>query len=190
MNVYRQQTRRLIEKLKETDCNTNVILDFFVQLSRIRPIMSIAIINAVQSEMTDSSNLTWNSVTEREWMRRISLDDIRNHVVFIIYKNFQTVLDSEDYFDDSINDTTYHALAGRRTLVVEDIAPWLETCFYIRHVCILREWIEDGFDDLSLLEDNEWDIYPNWVSYHVNHGGLKAAVYKVYELIQPWQQPR
>lgn len=187
MNIYRQQTRRLINKLQETRCNLNAILDFFIQLSRIRPMFSIAIINAVQSEMTDSSKLSWNSVTEREWMRRISLEDLRNHVVFIVFKDFKTVLDSEDYYDDSICDPTYHALAKRKTLLAEDIAPWLETCFYIRHVCILREWIEDGFDDLSILEDDEWDIYPNWIMLQVNLGGLKNAVHKVYELIQPWQ---
>lgn len=138
--------------------------------------------------MTDSSNLSWNSVTEREWMRQISLDDIRNHVIYIIYKNFQTVLDSQDYHDRTICDATYHLLASRKTLVVEDITPLLETCFYIRHVCVLREWIEDGFDDLTMLEDDEWDIYPNWVLLQVNLGGLKNAVYKVYELIQPWQK--
>lgn len=187
MNIYRQQTRRLIKKLKETKGNLNAVMDFFVQLSRIRPIMSIGIINAIQSEMTDSSKLMWNSITSREWMARISLDDIRNHVVFIMYKNFQTVLDSQDYYDTSIENVKYHVAAQRKTLLLEDLAPLLETCYYIRHICIIKEWIEDDFDDLSMLEADDWDMYPNWISMCVQQGGLKHAVHEAYKLIECWQ---
>ena len=185
MNQYREQTYRLIRTLKANNCNTNAILDFFVQLSCIRPIMSIGIINAVKSELTDSSNLIYNSITRRPWMNLISLDDLRNHVVFVLWDNFQTVVDSTVYYDKTIEHTKYHS-AMRDTLLVQDLAPLLETCLYIRHVCVIKEWVDDGFDDLSMLEQDEWDIYPNWLLHCTNKGGLSYTIYEVFKLIEKW----
>lgn len=119
-------------------------------------------------------------------MKLISLDDLRNHVVFVLWDNFQTVVDSTVYYDKTIVNDKYHS-AMKDTLLVQDLAPLLETCFYIRHVCVIKEWIDDEFDDMSLLEEqDEWDIYPNWLLYCTNKGGLTNAVYEVFKLVETW----
>lgn len=119
-------------------------------------------------------------------MKLISLDDLRNHVVFVLWDNFQTVVDSTVYYDKTIVNDKYHS-AMKDTLLVQDLAPLLETCFYIRHVCVIKEWIDDEFDDMSLLEEqDEWDIYPNWLLYCTNKCGLTNAVYEVFKLVEAW----
>ncbi len=52
MSFYKEQTKRMLSLLQEGK-SLNVIRDFFSQLSRIRPIDSIAIINSLEPSDID-----------------------------------------------------------------------------------------------------------------------------------------
>lgn len=182
MSFYREQTERMVKILREENA-TNTLLDFFTQLSRIRPLNSIALVNALNAKLVDSSSMIFECTTEREWMKRISLEDLRNHVVFVMWKEFQTIVESGDFYDDTINDDKYHAVSKRKGLLAEDLYVFLETSYYIRQICILKELIEDNFDDLSIIREPDWDIYPQWVSYHMRTSGLAKTIYEHFKLI-------
>jgi len=173
----------MIHLLRDGNPSSNVMLDFFTQLSRIRPINSIAIINAMNEPLLDSSSMILACTTERQWMKRISLEDLRNHVVFIMWKEFQIIVNSDNFYDANIEDDRYHAVGKRSGVLAQDLNTFLETSFYIRHVCVLKELIEDNFDDLSIIHDPEWTIYPEWIAYHVNTHGLAKCVYENFKLI-------
>ena len=90
-SFYKTQTKVMVTILQETG-TLNVVRDFYAQLSNIRPIHSLSIINALNAGEMDSSKLIQSSVMQREWMSHISLEDIRNHVIFTIWKEHQTVV--------------------------------------------------------------------------------------------------
>lgn len=182
MSFYREQTERMVKILREENAN-NTLLDFFTQLSRIRPINSIALVNALNAKLVDSSSMIFECTTEREWMKRISLEDLRNHVVFVMWKEFQTIVESSVFYDDTIDDEQYHVVSKRSGLLAEELHIFLETSYYIRQICILKELIEDNFDDLSIIREPEWDIYPRWVEYHVRTTGLAKTIYEHFKLI-------
>lgn len=182
MNYYRAQTERLIELLKTED-EKNAMLDFFTQLSRIRSINSIPIVNALNFQLVDSSTMISECTTERPWMKRISLEDLRNHVVFVMWKEFHTVVNSEDYVDKTITDERYVTVAQRHGLLTEDLYTFLETSFYISQICILRELIEDNFDDMSIIQEPEWLMYHDWIAYHIHTHGLSKTIYENFKLI-------
>ena len=92
MSFYKEQTKRMIALLKE-DQSLNVMRDFFTQLSRIRPLDAIALINSFEPSDVDSSKLICESVTQRDWMKTISLQDIRNHIVFTVWKEHQIIIE-------------------------------------------------------------------------------------------------
>ena len=186
MSFYREQTVRMIEILKESG-SINVVHDFYAQLSRFRPIDSVGIINALDAPVADSSTLVRDSITARAWMSEISLQDIRNHVVFSIYREFATIVDSKGFFDDTIQEEMYKNINrdGPPSTYTEELGTLLETCFYIHQICALKEIIEDKFDDLSIVKSEEWDMYHYWLLYNVNTNGLKATVYENFKLIEP-----
>jgi len=186
MSFYREQTIRMIDILKESG-SINVVHDFYAQLSRFRPIDSVGVINALDAPVVDSSTLVRDSVTARAWMNGISLQDIRNHVVFTIYREFATIIDSKDFFDDTIQEEMYKNInrEGAPSTYTEELGALLETCFYIHQICALKEIIEDKFDDLSIVKSQEWDMYHHWLIYNVNNNGLRATVYENFKLIEP-----
>jgi hypothetical protein len=188
MSFYKEQTRRMISLLQEGR-SLNVLRDFFSQLSRVRPIDPIAIINSLEPSDIDSSKLIYNSVTYRDWMKTISLEDIRNHIVFTIWKEHQIIIDSENYYDGSIKNMLYQRIYQPSnhipSLHAENIGILLETCFYIRQICVLKELIEDNYDDLSIIDEPDWDMYHFWLLHGVNEKGLKYIVYENVKLLEP-----
>lgn len=184
-SFYKSQTKIMISNLKTTG-TLNVVRDFYAQLSNIRPINSLSIINALNAGDMDSSKLIHSSITYREWMSHISLEDIRNHIVFTIWKENRTVVSEYPYYDTSINNELYHQChrpSDAASMHAEDIGNLLETCFYIRQVCAIKELIEDNFDDLSILDDPDWEMYHVWVLNSVNTNGLVKTVFENFKLL-------
>ena len=192
MSIYRQETKKMIRLLQGSGRSTNVLRDFFAQLSRIRPIDSIAVINALQPSNVDSGKLIVQSVTKRDWMQHISLGDIRTHVVFTIWKEHKLIISSKNYYDTAIDNELYKKCYKNTTdipsLHVDEIGKLLETCFYISHICAIKELIEDDFDDLSIIETSEWDMYHIWLLTCIKDSNLKNTVYENFKLIEPLLQ--
>lgn len=188
MSFYKEQTKRMLSLLQEGR-SLNVLRDFFSQLCRVRPIDTIAIINSLEPSDIDSSKLIYNSITYRDWMKTISLEDIRNHIVFSIWKEHQVIIDSEKYYDANIKDALYQRIYQPSnhipSLYAENIGILMETCFYIRQICVLKELIEDNYDDLSIIDDPDWDMYHFWLLNGVNEKGLKYIVYENVKLLEP-----
>tara|TARA_B100000674_G_scaffold312073_1_gene259414 strand:+ start:304 stop:885 length:582 start_codon:yes stop_codon:yes gene_type:complete len=187
MQFYKEQTKRMISLLREGK-SLNVLRDFFAQLSRIRPLITIAVINALEPSDVDSSKLISECVTHRDWMKKITIEDIRNHIVFLIWKEHKFIVNSNDYYDKTIDDDEYHRCispSSTTSLLTEDIGILIETCFYIRQICVLKELIEDDFDDLSILDEPEWDMYHLWLHHSVNTHGLKQTIYENFKMIEP-----
>lgn len=186
MSFYKSTTELMIKNLRETR-NLNVVCDFYAQLSNIRPISSISIINALHAGEMDSSKLISNSVTYREWMSHIKLKDIRNHIVFSIWKEHQTIVEENPYYDNTINNNNYHTCYDTVTapsMHAEEIGKLLETAFYIGQVCIIKELLEDDFDDLSIIRESDWEMYHVWLLNCVNNKGLVYTVYENFKLIE------
>ena len=187
MSFYKEQTKKMISLLQGGQ-SLNVMRDFFAQLSRIRPIDTIAIINSLEPSDVDSSKLITKSITYRDWMKTITLEDIRNHVVFSVWQEHQIIIDSENYYDEKIKNEKYsrlyHPSKSVPSLYSEDIGKLMETCFYIRQICILKEIIEDKFDDLSIIDDPDWDMYHFWLLNNINNNGLQFTVYENFKLIE------
>jgi len=186
MNFYRAQTSTMIEHFKASK-SLNVISDFYAQLSNIRPIASLNLINALNASEMDSSKLVTASITFREWMKHITLEDIRNHVVFSIWKEQKQVVDHNNYYDTTVPNDSYHRChrpAADPSMHIEEIGKLLETSFYIRQICVLKELLEDDFDDLSIVEDEEWDMYHNWLFTATAKKGLVYTVYENFKLLE------
>ena len=144
-SFYKSKSKIMISVLRQTK-TLNVVRDFYAQLSNVRPINSLSIINALNAGEMDSSKLISTSVTYREWMKHISLEDIRNHIIFSIWKEYQSVVDHNNYYDTSIPNKTYHGCYkpnGVPSMHIEEIGKLLETSFYIRQICVLKELLED-----------------------------------------------
>ena len=187
MSFYKAKTEIMVNSLKDSG-NLNVVCDFYAQLSNVRPISGLSIINALHAGEMDSSKLIANSVTHRDWMRHIKLKDVRNHIVFTIWKEHRTVVQETPYYSTSVNNEKYHQCyvpATAPSMFVEDIGKLLETSFYICQVCAIKELLEDDFDDLSIIRDSDWDLYHVWLLNSVNEKGLVYTVYENFKLIEP-----
>ena len=187
MSFYKAKTEIMINNLKDSG-NLNVVCDFYAQLSNVRPISSLSIINALHAGEMDSSRLIVNSVTIREWMRNITLKDIRNHVVFTVWKEHRTVIEENPYYSSTVASDNYHRChdpSKPPCLFAEEIGKLLETSFYICQVCAIKEIVEDDFDDLSIIRDPEWDLYHIWLLSSVEKKGLVYTVYENFKLIEP-----
>lgn len=190
-SFYKTQTKVMVTILQETG-TLNVVRDFYAQLSNIRPIHSLSIINALNAGEMDSSKLIQSSVMQREWMSHISLEDIRNHVIFTIWKEHQTVVSDKPYYDNTCSNNNYHECykpSHDVSIHTEKIGNLLETCFYIKQVCAIKEMIEDEFDDLSILDDPDWDMYHIWLLNSVNTMGLTYTVFENFKLLEPVIKP-
>ena len=185
-SFYKTQSKLMVAALHQTG-TLNVVRDFYAQLSNVRPIHSISIINALNAGDMDSSKLISSSITYRNWMSDISLEDIRNHIIFTIWKEHQTIVTDSPYYNTSVNNEAYHVCHRPDKAVsihAEDIGNLLETSFYIQQVCAIKEMIDDEFDDLSILDEPEWEMYHIWLLNAINVHGLPYVVLENFKLLE------
>lgn len=132
-------TVRLIALYNESN-NLNFLRHFFSQLSNIREIYAIAMINSITSNYYNVNDLVLNSITREPWMTRISLKDIRNYIVFTLYKDFKKVIQTEPYLDTTNNNAIMLSCDTESTIGmnVDNLARLIETVYYIHHVFIIK----------------------------------------------------
>lgn len=162
---YYVQTKRLLILYK--DKNINFIRHFFSQLQLHRQLYPYALINAISASKTvkDEYALIESSVTIEPYMKKISIQDIRNVIVFLIRKEFNTVVAIQPYISDAETDEMFLSLNENSTigLNIRKLEKLIETCYYITHIFyIIRKpemikedtWLtcHDYFHKTSLVE--------------------------------------
>ena len=168
---YRNNTLWMISLIEKSG-SLNAMKDFFAQLSHIREVDNFALINSIS--VSKPTNLIHRSILLQPWMHKISLEDIRNIVVFMLWKEFKTMLDTnEPYVDISCKDTFYIEVNKRKSNTNDKLLILLETAYYINQIFVIRNNME--------IPQN-WDIFPNYVVNIYKSSGLIAVVNVLFEL--------
>lgn len=145
---YSEQFEKLRQMLSRTG-NPNLIRDFLIQLHEVRRLD----MNLIQSAL-DHSKLVLP-----EWLPLVNKTDIRNVVVFLIWKEFQTVIDAKE--------SLYHEESKLGTNI-EHLSTYLETMYYIDQV--------EHIDTIVPIS------YQEWVHNMVNRNGLEYAIDSIYNI--------
>lgn len=150
MTNYTLQFTKLRSMLNDTG-NNNLIRDFYVQLLSIRNLNKDMILRTLDEIPLDIP----------QWLTMVSKSDIRNIVVFIMWKEFQTVIDTKE--------SVYHEESTLGTKI-EDLFVYLETKYYTEQIGNIM-----NADPLS---------YIDWVKQHVENQGLVFTVDRLFMLLQ------
>jgi hypothetical protein len=113
---------------------SNALVDFFAQLSQIRPVYMHAIVIAINSKENDYETTLRNSITREPWMGDIALSDLRTHVCFTMMVEHNSIIASEPYVDS--DDAVFLSYDRRSNIgeAVKHLGVLIETCYYIRQI--------------------------------------------------------
>ena len=138
--AYYRDSVKLLKHYSQTK-NLNYLRHFFSQLSQIREIFPIAIINAITATASEGvEDLIYNSVTIEPWMKRITLKDIRNFIVFTVFKDFRKVIQQEPYISADNTDAVMLSCDTEPVVgpYIEKLSRLIETVYYIHHVYVIK----------------------------------------------------
>ncbi|MAT62923.1 MAG: hypothetical protein CL881_03900 [Dehalococcoidia bacterium] len=170
---YRNNTLWMITLIEKSG-SLNAMKDFFAQLSHVREVDKFALINSIS--VSKPVNLINRSVLLQPWMNLVSLVDIRNIVVFMLWKEFKIMLDTnEPYVDKGCTDTFYNEVNDRKPNANDKLLVLLETAYYINQIFTIRNQME--------IPQN-WDIFPNYVLNVYKSKGLISVVNDLFDLYQ------
>lgn len=172
--MYYEATVYMMSIYKETK-NTNVLKDFFAQLAQMDQLDIFPIINAISAPEKGLDQLIRDSIHFKPWMCKISLEDIRNVIVFILWRDYKIMCTVEDYIPDN-EDINY--LKGPSNGFTDNLIDLLQSCFYVKQIYHIKK----------LTIPNEWDRFMPWLYAHYNAHGLKKTVYSLCKLIIPLRQ--
>ena len=149
---YTTQFNKMRELLHQTN-NRNVMRDFFVQLQEHRSLDREIILNTLD-DLPSPKPL---------WLAIVNKTDIRNIVVFLMWKEFQTVIDAKEkvYSEESSLGTD-----------IEYLSVYIETMYYsyqIQHIdsdISYMEWVKEQVDAKGLVHtiDSIMDIISGHLS--------------------------
>ena len=147
---YNKQFTKLKELLKETD-NTNIVRDFFIQLQLVRSLDKSMILQAL-----DGTYINMPS-----WINDMTTTDLRNIVVFLMWKEFQTVIDTKEsiYNEESKLGTK-----------IEDLTTILETKYYV--------------EQIHRIEDARPISYVDWIKLSIEEKGLVHTIEELVKMIR------
>lgn len=133
---YYNETQRLLELYDGK--NINFLRHFFSQLQQHRRLLPYALINAITASKyaENEIKLIENSVTVEQYMRKITVQDIRNVIVFLIRKEFNEVVAIEPYIASTEDDEEFLKL-DKKSLIgmhINKLEKLIETCYYITHI--------------------------------------------------------
>ena len=174
---YYDQTKRLLDLY--SDKNTNILRHFFSELQQFRGLYSIAIINAIiasQNEnVKDEYDLIEISITRENYMKKISLVDIRNVIVFIVRKDCNKVIRTHPYIQNEETDDIYLSLNTPSTLGknIKSLQTLIETCYYISHIFYITR-------TPSIIKKDEWKMCHDY--FHDTP--LPVSVKYIYTLLR------
>ena len=173
--MYRQKTLEMLKMVNKTG-NINIIKDFFAQLAKMDDLEIFPIINAISSKSNDLNQLIFNSIQIKPWMHKISLEDIRNIVVFILWRDYKIIcsLDAK-YIPDSKD---IQCLIKPSNGFTERLITLLESCFYVKQIYHVK---------CNQIPEN-WDRFIPWIHLYYNKYGLIEIVHSLGKLIIPLQK--
>jgi len=137
---YVNKFKHLKSLLVDHDGNKNLVRDFFIQLSFARKLNEEMITTALEG----------SDVPVPEWLELVTHCDIHNIVVYLMWKEFQTVI--------SLPDST-ESLLGTR---IEELSTYLESVYYVDQI-------------RNIYECNE-ESYIDWVKTLIDTRGLKYTI--------------
>ena len=168
--MYRDKTLYMLKLVKQQH-NTNIIKDFFAQLARMDELDIFPIVNAISSNKTSLEDLIVECIQTQPWMTSISLKDIRNVVVFILWRDFKIMCSPNESYVPS----EYEHMDTKSNGYTDNLINLLESCFYVMQIlCIKNENIPEM-----------WDRFVPWIHLHYKERGLKETVRFLTSLITP-----
>ena len=182
-SFYYDVTHKMLDMAKKG--GMNVVSDFFAQLSTIRSIDGSYISSAIRDEEVEFNKLIKNNVQRPEWLKSVSLADIRNYIVFVVYKDHATMIDEANYYDESYGNSLYHDYYKPNQPLntnVEKLGVILETSYYIWQLSIIKKFL-NGFE-VNELKPEKWKMYHDWILSVFNEEGLAETVYQNFELME------
>ena len=186
--MYREQSKKMLSMVRKSK-SINVMRDFFAQLSTIRPLYHVAIINALNSDDAGLSMLISNSITRPTWINDVSMKEIRNHILFLMWEQFKTIVASDPYYSEDYENDLYHKYYVPDKdpgTYVQELGLILETAYYIYHIFVLKTLIDE--EHMDPLEEDHWDMYPKWLEWNIHNNGLVHTVYENFKLLEPLLQ--
>ena len=142
---YTEQCTRLMDMLEFTN-NPNLVRDFFVQLQDVLSLDKDMILCALDN----------TSYAQPGWIQQVTKTDVRNIILFLMWKEFQTVIDAKEdvYNEDSTLGTN-----------IESLYTYLETIYYVNQI-------------VSLLANEKPNpiLFTEWVKSMIDKKGIHHAI--------------
>lgn len=170
MSLYRQKVEACMETYKKSK-NINVIKNFFTQLSMVAPIHLNCILygyNNIKEYLPKCLDVSW--------LKNITLKEFRNIVIFILYKDYETVVDDTVYYDPTKINEKYKACYkpdAPPTLKVQELQSILETLYYTNHI---RLMCSNNVPDVMFM-------FNGWIYDLFQKAGLPGTVYALFTLL-------
>ncbi len=177
-NTYKEKTYELIN-LIHSKKSLNSMKHFFAQLSALEQLDVFPIVNAISDNKTDYNKLVVHSIKKEPWIEKISLSDIRNVIVFYLWKEHKIMVDkSEKYINPDKQNVNYILLLQKNTtgLYSDHLLNLFHICFYVRQISIIKSSSE--LDEL-------WNRFGIFIkSYYEKHGLVQITSF-FFDLIEP-----
>ncbi len=170
---YYDDTCKMLELYKIE--GKNVLIDFFAQLSHIRPVYMHAIVIAINSKGEDYESVLRSAITRESWMGDIALSDLRTHICFTMIADHNSIIASAPYVDSECDDAVFLSFDRQSTIgeAVKHLGVLIETCYYIKQIFIKKNDREKIKCDWSMFHD------------YITTKNLPENVFLVYELLKP-----
>ncbi len=133
--------------LLRTTRNMNIMRDFFTQLQLHRKLNETHINNQLDGRPSE----------DPKWLSLVRKTDVRNIIVFLMWKEFSTVIDAQESIFNEDSSLGIH---------IEDLAIHLETCYYVDQI----KKLQNGIYEEKVLS------YIEWVRYMVDSFGLVKTI--------------
>ena len=158
--------------LMEKSSSTNAMKDFYAQLSNIRELDNYALISSICVPLEQVKQC----IMRQPWMFNIALKDIRNIVVFLLWKEYKIILHSNESYIEANDDTIYQRIRDKQSCPHEQLLVVLETAYYIEQISTIRH---------SMSIPDLWDMFPNYVRSLYEQKGLAFTVSRIFKLFRP-----
>lgn len=143
---YSVKHKELCNLLRTTQ-NMNIMRDFFTQLQLHRKLNETHINNQLDGRPSE----------DPKWLSLVRKTDVRNIIVFLMWKEFSTVIDAQESIFNEDSSLGIH---------IEDLSIHLETCYYVDQI----KKLQNGIYEEKVLS------YIEWVRHMVDSFGLVQTI--------------